>query len=58
MDEYLEGCDEEAYSEKYMRRKLIEHFGSSIIITTINCKTTVVTMRHTAESILVNFAKI
>ena len=52
MSGYLEGSLLSAYSEKYMKTKLREHFGDRNIITTINGKSNVVTMRRTAESIL------
>ena len=51
----LEGSLLSAYSENYMKTKLREHFGDRIIITTINGKSNVVTMRRTAESILLEF---
>ena len=43
------------YSEKHMKRKLKEHFGDDVIITTINGKDNVATMRHSAERILLDF---
>lgn len=50
-----ECCGDLAYSQIYMKKKLQEHFGSSIIITEINGKHNVVTFRNTAASILQNF---
>lgn len=55
MSDFLCESNKTAYSEKYMRSKLVEFFGNSIIITTINNNKNIVTLRHTAESILVKF---
>lgn len=55
MAQHLQDSNKAPYSEKYMRSKLTEFFGDSIIITTINNKKNVVTLRHTVESILINF---
>ena len=57
MAEYLEDSGEEPYGEKHLKQKLIDHFGDKIMISTINGITNVVTLRHTAESILVDFHK-
>ena len=45
------------YSVTYMKKKLEEHFRESIIITEINGKQNVVTLRNTASSILHDFYK-
>uniref|UniRef100_UPI00358F3F63 uncharacterized protein n=1 Tax=Myxine glutinosa TaxID=7769 RepID=UPI00358F3F63 len=45
----------DAYSAVYMKKKLLEHFGNSIIVTEINGKPNVVTFRNTASSILQGF---
>ena len=57
MNEYLSDSGETAYSWKYMKKKLEEHFGSFfyIVITNINGKTNVVTLRITATHILQDF---
>lgn len=47
--------DTGAYSSIYMKKKLKEHYGSSIIITEINGKANVVTLKGTATSILQEF---
>ena len=43
---------DDAYSAVYMKKKLLDHYGNSIIITEINGKSNVVTFRNTASSIL------
>ena len=45
----------DSYSATYMKKKLEKHFGRSIIITEINGKHNVVTLRSTAASILHEF---
>lgn len=50
-------CGDAAYSVIYMKQKLMEHFGDNIIITEINGKSNVVTLRRTASSILHEFYK-
>ena len=54
MTEYLGGDCCKAYSLKHMKNRMKEHFGDDIIITTINGKTNVVTLRS-AERILLDF---
>lgn len=56
MAEFL-SSNKDAYSEKYMRTKLVDFFGQDIIITTVNNKQNVATFRHTAENILLKFHK-
>ena len=55
MAEYLSETDIEPFSHKYMKTKLLEYFKGQVIITRINRKCNVVTMRHTAASILQEF---
>lgn len=55
MNEYLEGSGDEAYSALYMKRKLEEHFGDKIIVTTIKKKANVVTFKRSAASIINEF---
>ena len=45
----------DSYSATYMKKKLEKHFGRSKIITEINGKHNVVTLRSTAASILHEF---
>ena len=44
--------DIDIYTEKHMKRKLADHFGSRIVIASINVKTDVVTFRNTASTII------
>ncbi|GFN86310.1 hypothetical protein PoB_001281600 [Plakobranchus ocellatus] len=55
MREYLGG--EEPYSEEYMKKKLMKTLDSDIVITNIQGKDSVVTIRMTAEKILDQFWK-
>ncbi|CAG2233051.1 MOGS [Mytilus edulis] len=48
-------CGDEAYSQPYMKQKVQEHYGSSILITELNGKQNVVTFRQTASTIIHNF---
>jgi len=49
------GRDEKAYSVKYMKSKLLDHFGQEIVITTIMNVANVVTFHRTATSIINEF---
>lgn len=55
VDKMKEICGERAYSASYTKQRLVEHFGDSVIITEINGKQNVVTLRRTASSILHDF---
>ena len=48
-------CGDDAYSPFYLKRKLKEHFGEEIIMTEEQDKSTVITIRKTAKSILQSF---
>ena len=48
-------CGEKAYGVSYTKQKLKEQFGDSVIITDLNGKVDVVTLRTTAASILHDF---
>ena len=50
-----EFCGEESYSMKFMKKRVIKHFGDDVIITEINGRPSVVTFRSTAASILHKF---
>ena len=50
-----EFCGEESYSMKFMKKRVMEHFGDDVIITEINSRPNVVTFRSTAASILHKF---
>lgn len=55
MQEYLQGSGEEAYGTQYMKNKLLEHFGNNVVVTTIKNVASVVTLHHTATSIITEF---
>ena len=55
VDKMSEICGEEAYSVIHMKRKIIEHFGDSIIISELNGKHNVVTFKDSADAILHDF---
>lgn len=55
MSEFLEGSGAGPYSHKNMKRKLKEHFGDDVLITIINRKENVATLRCTVENILLEF---
>ena len=48
-------CGTEAYSSVYMKKKLLEHFGDSIMISEVNGKPNIVTFKSTAHGILHSF---
>ncbi|CAC5405802.1 unnamed protein product [Mytilus coruscus] len=50
-------CGDEAYRQPYMKQKVQEHYGTSILITELNGKENVVTFRQTASTIIHNFYK-
>lgn len=54
-DKMAEFSGGETYTVPYIKQKLSEHFGNSIIFTEINGKPNVVTFRTTAQSILMSF---
>jgi hypothetical protein len=53
----VRGCNKEPYTEKYLRQKLEDYFGDSIIVTCIRGKANVVTFRSTAEKIVRQFSQ-
>ena len=52
MKEY---CGEDSYTLKYIKKRITEHFGNNVIITEVNGKLNVVTLRSNAASILHEF---
>jgi len=50
-----EMCNHEPYNTIYMKKRLIEHFGSAVVISEINGKSDVVTFKTTASEILHDF---
>ena len=50
-------CGDEAYGSTYMKKKLIDHFGSSIVIAELDGKHNVVFFKTAADSILYLFHK-
>ena len=57
MKQYLmdSGSDCTSYRFTYMKNKLKEHFGDELVITEISGKSSIVTLKTTAASILHNF---
>ena len=55
MEDSLIESDQSAYSNKYMKKRLLEHYGDKIIINEINSKPNVVTFRSKAEDVLHDF---
>lgn len=55
VEKMKEYCVKEAYTAKYMKAKLEEHFGNNIVITSSGTKANVVTLRATASHILNQF---
>ena len=55
VDKMVELCGELSYTSTHMKKRLLEHFGSSIVITELNGKQNVITFRNTASSILHSF---
>ena len=48
-------CGDQAYSHKYMKKKLTEFFGSSIVISQSDGKSDKITLKVTASSIINDF---
>ena len=48
-------CNHEPYSTNYMKKRLIKHFDSAVVISEINGKSDVVTFKTTASEILHEF---
>ena len=42
--EHIHG--EQCYSKKHMKRKIIEHVGDSVVVTSVNGKTDIVSLRQ------------
>eukprot|EP00794_Sanderia_malayensis_P001614 gene1614-1785_t len=55
MDEYLKESECTAYGHTHMKAKLKQHFSNQILVTEINEKSNVVTLRSTAEALLQDF---
>ncbi|XP_053402974.1 uncharacterized protein LOC123550249 [Mercenaria mercenaria] len=50
-------CGERAYSSKYMKKKIIEHFGDIITFVSTQGQEDKIIMKHTASDILSKFTK-
>ncbi|XP_053373150.1 uncharacterized protein LOC123533634 [Mercenaria mercenaria] len=50
-------CGDKAYSCKHMKAKILEHFGNSILISTLDGKCDIVSLKQTAASIMHKFYK-
>ena len=57
MLEFLNDSSENVYSNRYMKDKVENYFGENVIITNVNGRPNVVTLRKTATSILNEFHK-
>ena len=55
MNDFLEESQSIAYGHTHMQARLKEYFGDQIIITDINGKSNVVTLRSNAECVLQEF---
>ena len=52
MSEFLKDSQTDAYSTRYMKQKLIEHYGQEILFTNVAGKIDVVTFKENAISVL------
>jgi len=50
-------CGDKSYSTKHMKNKLIEHFGTDIVIGELDGKSDIITLKITASYIIHNFHK-
>lgn len=50
-------CGDKAYSCKHMKKRITDHFGDSILISTLDGKSDIVTLKQTAASIVHKFHK-
>ncbi|XP_060603948.1 uncharacterized protein LOC132756825 [Ruditapes philippinarum] len=50
-------CGDKSYTAKHMKNKLIEHFGSDIVIGNLDGKSDFISLKTTASSIIHNFHK-
>ena len=55
MLEFLGDSADNVYSNRYMKDKVENYFGENVIITNVNGRPNVVTLRRTAASILKEF---
>ncbi|CAG2255699.1 unnamed protein product [Mytilus edulis] len=55
VDKMNDSCGEQAYSSVYLKKKLNNHFKDNILITDISGKSSIVTLRDNATTILQNF---
>ena len=55
MGKFLKDSNNEPYSEVHMKRKVVDYFGDHILITNVNGLPNVVTLKHTASSLLYDF---
>ena len=55
MNGFFEESQSIAYGHTHMKARLQEYFGDQIIITEINGKSNIVTLRSTAECVLQEF---
>ena len=50
-----EQSDAEPYDMRHMKQKVVEHFGDDLVISTVNGKADVATLRSKAKKILQEF---
>ena len=55
MEEFLQNSEEQAYSSVYMKKRLRDHFGDRIVITTTQKQANIVTLQSRASSIINEF---
>ena len=55
MEEFLQNSEEQAYSGVYMKKKLRDHFGDRIVMTTTKKQANIVTLQSRASSIINEF---
>ena len=52
MQEFLQNSEEQAYSGVYIKKKLQDHFGDRIVITTTKKQANIVTLQSRASAII------
>ena len=57
MEEYLQGSQSSVYERRHFKRKILEYYGDKIIISGESGKADVVTLRETANEILLDYHK-
>ena len=55
VSEMFKVCGDKAYSTKHMKTKIIEHFGDNVVISSIDGRRDIVTLKSNAASIIHSF---